>query len=287
MNTPAQPPATPSFPFAPPPDLIRAAQKDDAYVASVRHALDSVLASLLGPRLHARYSRLLDPAAATVYYALTTGRAAATLGEEYCDLAPVDAGGRRAPGRLSRAGYILAQSLALPLVRWYLTSTSTSTSSDWRSRAAAALKLAAPLHLAAFYFFGTYYRVARRVAGIRTLSLAKPAPDATALSYAPLGWLILVQVLVTAAGAAWTARRAAAKSAKPAPATLPSATATADLAESAADCVLCMSACESPALCPCGHVFCWPCVGAWLHEKPECPLCRDPCALRDLVCVDY
>jgi peroxin-10 len=39
-------------------------------------------------------------------------------------------------------------------------------------------------------------------------------------------------------------------------------------------CTLCLDAMKDPSVTTCGHVFCWTCIGDWVREEPECPLCR-------------
>jgi peroxin-10 len=39
-------------------------------------------------------------------------------------------------------------------------------------------------------------------------------------------------------------------------------------------CTLCLDEYKDPSVTTCGHVFCWNCIGDWLRERPECPLCR-------------
>lgn len=39
-------------------------------------------------------------------------------------------------------------------------------------------------------------------------------------------------------------------------------------------CTLCLEELKDPSVVGCGHVFCWACIGDWVREKPECPLCR-------------
>ncbi|KAK4992229.1 peroxisome biogenesis factor 10 [Elasticomyces elasticus] len=39
-------------------------------------------------------------------------------------------------------------------------------------------------------------------------------------------------------------------------------------------CTLCLEPMKDPSVTTCGHVFCWTCIGDWVREKPECPLCR-------------
>ncbi|KAH8758192.1 Pex12 amino terminal region-domain-containing protein [Hyaloscypha sp. PMI_1271] len=48
-------------------------------------------------------------------------------------------------------------------------------------------------------------------------------------------------------------------------------------------CTLCLEELKDPSVVSCGHVFCWECVGDWVREKPECPLCRRAVAMQHVL----
>lgn len=48
-------------------------------------------------------------------------------------------------------------------------------------------------------------------------------------------------------------------------------------------CTLCLEAMKDPSVTTCGHVFCWTCIGDWVKEKPECPLCRQGTLLQHIL----
>ncbi|KNE67031.1 hypothetical protein AMAG_12108 [Allomyces macrogynus ATCC 38327] len=303
--TASPPPPAPTaalvrFPLATPPDVIRAAQKDDYYVAMLRNSMAEVVASTLGSREYARLSKYLGTAASTLYYALTTGLGQSTLGEEYCDIVPTTADASSVPARWSRFLFVLSQSVLPAFLQHWLAG---ATPGSKRAHLASAISSLLPLHLAVFYFTGAYYTLAKRISGIRYLSLTKPTDEQANFSYAPLGRLLLVQILTTGgltayrAWRAWRRDRAVAKAVlddDSVPLLLgtekvvPAAISTTLLPyESTGDCVLCMCPRDVSTAGPCGHLFCWTCVCEWLKEKPECPLCRTPCFHRDLICVNY
>lgn len=64
-------------------------------------------------------------------------------------------------------------------------------------------------------------------------------------------------------------------------------TAAATNASSTLQCTLCMDQRTphkgSSAVTECGHVFDWGCITAWIAEKPECPLCRQPLQLHRIL----
>lgn len=48
-------------------------------------------------------------------------------------------------------------------------------------------------------------------------------------------------------------------------------------------CTLCLEEMKDPSVTTCGHVFCWGCIADWVREKPECPLCRQACAVQHVL----
>jgi peroxin-10 len=48
-------------------------------------------------------------------------------------------------------------------------------------------------------------------------------------------------------------------------------------------CTLCLDELKDPSAVTCGHIFCWECIGDWVREKAECPLCRREVAMQHVL----
>ncbi|XP_036163351.1 peroxisome biogenesis factor 10 [Myotis myotis] len=100
---------------ASPPEVVRAAQKDDYYRGGLRSAAGSALHSLAGARKWLEWRKELELLSDVAYFGLTTLAGYQTLGEEYVGLIQVDPSRRQVPQRLRR-GVLVALHTVLPYV---------------------------------------------------------------------------------------------------------------------------------------------------------------------------
>nr|XP_020729346.1 peroxisome biogenesis factor 10 isoform X1 [Odocoileus virginianus texanus] len=191
---------------ASPPEVVRAAQKDDYYRGGLRSAAGGALHNLAGAKKWLEWRREVELVSDLAYFSLTTLAGYQTLGEEYVSIVQVGPSQRRVPSKLRR-GILVALHTVLPYLldkallhlehelqatgdsawplRGSLAPSSLSGMRYWVHRCMAALTeqqqgvllravsalkqslgCLQRLHVAWFYIHGTFYHLAKRFTGI-------------------------------------------------------------------------------------------------------------------------
>lgn len=254
-------------------DVVTAIQKDEQCRGLFREQVCQAVEEVCGHRRASRWQGISVFVSDSIYSVTTAVLRGRTLGEEYAELLSVTSSLQQ-PSPLRR---LTASLLSLPLdarrilgaEHWYLS-------------------LFLRLHLAAFYFFGTFRSLPDRLLGLRTLSLAeKPYRQFT---YRALGGLIVLQVVfeLTSRYRRRKQSRTASHSAKES-SEVGRISAGLGGAEDGQQptCQVCMCPAEVTTSTPCGHLFCWECIATWCSTKASCPLCRAASRPQELLPLQH
>lgn len=187
---------------------MRANQKDSYFENSLTNQIAEALHIFKGQRFVNTHPEEIAVFAKAAYFLLTTVAGARTLGEEYVDLIYVNRRGTRLPGRLSRVAFVACYTvlpyLAAKLFRRWSARNSTDDSTEknpqslWKLLLASYPKLLDTLinvHVAVFYFQGSYYLLSKRLVGMRYAFGHNKDPKKLQQTgnYSALGVIILLQ----------------------------------------------------------------------------------------------
>lgn len=184
--------------------LVRANQKDNYFRSRLNSQIQELARIIKGQRFVNLHPQETATLAKTVYYLVTTGFGARTLGEEYVDIMHVTRLGKRFPSLLSRILFT-ASFAGLPYIVTKITQIlkgrSEATSfflSRYLTSYPTLLDTIMNIHVALFYFEGLFYAISKRVLGMRyVFGHNKDQKKLQANgNYAILGSIIMAQLLL-------------------------------------------------------------------------------------------
>jgi peroxin-10 len=187
------------LPFANAPTIVRSTQKDGHFIKQFEDQVFELLKELKGSRFVHKYQSDLNVLLKLIYFLVTTGVGARTLGEEYVDLSYVSRNGRHGITKIRRLAFIVTY----VLVPYLISKISKSMNSSNAMIEKILNKLTfinvldlMNLHLALFYFSGKYYDISKRLFGMRYVFNYNPDSNSRQASgnYEIIGGLMMIQL---------------------------------------------------------------------------------------------
>ena len=211
--------ANSNHPFAQPADLISSAQKDASYHAALEKSINNIARKFAGVRQVQRYHGEVRVLSMLAYLSCTTILGNRTLGEEYCEILPVENRVKRFPSLGRRFGHVVSSCILPYLLTARLPGAARQIEPrngvgfwPWNKsllapilvscetvlsciRSIANLTPSYALYLAIFYLRGRYYHFSKQVFQIRYIYSKKSSAREEHGTYEILGLLLLLQII--------------------------------------------------------------------------------------------
>lgn len=237
-------------------ELLSISEKDEQYYKTwIGDKVQELAQSCLGIRRWIKYKSAITFLSRFSYFSLTTLSNIPTPGEEYCE---ATVGPKSFLRKLMLTFFNNELRLPPEIPKQYVV-------------------LLKDLHLIAFFLFGDFYELHKRILGYEYMTLDTNTYQSKRMNsmYKLIGCLSIVKLIITM-------KKFASKENNDSNVIDSNGSKTESLTniqktnDSNMTCQLCSDTRMEPTSTICGHIFCWYCIHQWLKEKSECPICRTP-----------
>lgn len=269
------------------PETIRTVQKDLTYTNELTEDLSDIL-RMFGPRNWIKYNYSCKLIAEIVYHGFASMNNLQTLGEEYTGIIQIDCNYAHAPSKILQLSAIILEFGGEAMYIKVLNKLERNIDSNEDILPEAKEKLKRilqtmkssvsyikALHKTRFYLNSNKYQISKRITGINYILIRHwMQPDHSLYGYRVLGWITLLQLVITFAITSFDVWKESQKKSESNNQKLTAFSKT-QTQSNAPQCILCLEPRINTSVTPCGHLFCWHCILDWLDERDECPLCRE------------